>query len=368
MPDRIFRSVHGIRDRQHLVADAEGGGEFCRVVERHLCCKPERQHHAADALGAERIHRDRRAQRQIDAAGNPEQHARKTVLADIVAHAEHAGGVIALVAVDDRRHRSRAAPAGRCPVPDQGGDVFLERRQLRRDRKIGVQRERGAVEHQFVLAADLVEIDQRRPAFGDAGHRDRQPQIVLVARIGRAVRHHQDFGAGFGEALDDVLVVLGLFQPDVLADRHADADAADRHRARSGSAREQALFVEHAVIRQVRLVADCGDAAAVQEGAGVVEFSVIDPGAADQHRRPAIGGLARKLLDGAAACGLEGWLQHQVFRRIAGNENSGSTSKSAPSACARAVRAFAALPATSPTIGFNCASVIFNWVAGSVIP
>ena len=42
--------------------------------------------------------------------------------------------------------------------------------------------------------------------------------------------------------------------------------------------------------------------------------------------------------------------------------NSGNTTRSAPSAlaCARAARALAALPATSPTVGFNWASVIVN--------
>src|SRR3954471_15522109 len=47
--------------------------------------------------------------------------------------------------------------------------------------------------------------------------------------------------------------------------------------------------------------------------------------------------------------------------------SSGSTSRSAPSAFAfwRAARAFAALPGTSPTVGFNCASVIVNF--GSLI-
>src|SRR5437868_5490179 len=47
--------------------------------------------------------------------------------------------------------------------------------------------------------------------------------------------------------------------------------------------------------------------------------------------------------------------------------NSGSTRRSAPSALAlsRAARALAALPVTSPTVGFNCASVILK--VGSVI-
>src|SRR5260221_2505226 len=49
--------------------------------------------------------------------------------------------------------------------------------------------------------------------------------------------------------------------------------------------------------------------------------------------------------------------------------NSGSTTRSAPSAraFARAARALAALPVTSPTVGFNWASVIENWALRSVI-
>jgi hypothetical protein len=126
---------------------------------------------------------------------------------------------------------------------------------LRRDRKIGVEREGSAVEHQFVLATDLVEIDQWQAALGNAGDRDRQPEVVLVARVGRAVRHHQDFRAGLGETLDDIFVFFRFFEPDVLADGNADPDAVDGHRPRGGTAGEQTLLVEHAVVRQIGLEA-----------------------------------------------------------------------------------------------------------------
>src|ERR1700743_3694788 len=50
--------------------------------------------------------------------------------------------------------------------------------------------------------------------------------------------------------------------------------------------------------------------------------------------------------------------------------NSGSTTRSAPSAAARtrAARALAALPSTSPTVGLSWASVILSSVGRSVIP
>src|SRR6185295_19806421 len=94
---------------------------------------------------------------------------------------------------------------------------------------------------------------------------------------------------------------LGLLEPYILADRHADADAADGHRAGGGAARKQPLFVEHAVIRQVGLETDRRDASAVEQRTGIVELAVLDPRTADQHRRAAVRGLARKLLDGRTA-------------------------------------------------------------------
>ena len=93
-----------------------------------------------------------------------------------------------------------------------------------------------------------------------------------------------------------------------------------RHRPRGGAAREQALLVEHAVVRQIGLEAERGDAPVIEQRAGIIELAVLDPGRADQHRRAAVGGLARQFLDRRAAGRLERRLQHQIFRRIAGDE------------------------------------------------
>ena len=91
-------------------------------------------------------------------------------------------------------------------------------------------------------------------------------------------------------------------------------------RARGRSAREHALFVEHAVIRQIDLEPDRSDAAFVEKRAGIIKLAVVDPGRADQHRRPAVGGFAREFFDRRPARRLERRLQHQVFRRITGDE------------------------------------------------
>ncbi|MGY4332076.1 hypothetical protein ACVWWG_006493 [Bradyrhizobium sp. LB7.2] len=295
-------------------------GELAGVRDRACRSVAVRQHHTVHLIGAERIDRDCRAEGRVDAAGDTEQHTGKAVLGDVITQAEHAGCIVGIVALGLLRDRTGAAPIVAVSGEAQCGDAFRERRQLRRERKIAVEREGSTVKHQLVLAANLVEIDQRQTALGDARDRNRQTHVGLVAGVGRAVRHQNDLDAGLGQRLDHVLVILGLFQPDVLADRHTDPNAAHGHRPRGGAARKQPLLVEHAVIRQVAFEAKRGDTAAIEQRAGIVESALLHPGRADQHGRAAISGLARKRLDRGAASGLEGRLLHEIFRRVAGNE------------------------------------------------
>src|SRR5438034_881729 len=63
-------------------------------------------------------------------------------------------------------------------------DGFAERRELAGERAIAVQGKRGAVEHELVLPADLVDIDQRHAALGHPRHRDVETELVLVTGIG----------------------------------------------------------------------------------------------------------------------------------------------------------------------------------------
>jgi hypothetical protein len=73
--------------------------------------------------------------------------------------------------------------------------VLLEHRQAHAQFAVRLQGEGAAVEHQFVLAPDLVHIDQRQAGLGDppAGHD--HPLVVGGAAIGRAVRDQQDLRA-----------------------------------------------------------------------------------------------------------------------------------------------------------------------------
>ena len=63
--------------------------------------------------------------------------------------------------------------------------------------------------------------------------------------------------------------------------------------------------------------------AGVEQRIGVVEAAVLDPGQPDEHRRAAVGGLARERLAGLAADILEGRLQDEILGRIAGEEELG---------------------------------------------
>src|SRR5262249_56183739 len=89
-----------------------------------------------------------------------------------------------------------AAPAIAAALPAQRLDDLVKGRELEGERAIGVQAERRAVEYELVLAADLVDIDQRHAALGHAGDGKVEARAGLVSRIWRAVRGDHQLVAG----------------------------------------------------------------------------------------------------------------------------------------------------------------------------
>ena len=79
----------------------------------------------------------------------------------------------------------------------------------------------------------------------------------------------------------------------LLVDRHADADAADGHRAGHRAAREHTLFVEHAVVGQVALEAQV-HASVGHQRRGVVQASVLKDGQRHDESGPARDALGAK--------------------------------------------------------------------------
>src|SRR6185437_9842467 len=144
----------------------------------------------------------------------------------------------------------------------------------------------GAVEHDLVLTAHLVEIDERQAGFRHAGNDVVHANVFLADLEGRTVRHQQDFASRLGKAFHDIR------RPDVFADRHANTHAADVERAGHGADGEDALFVEHAVIGQIDLAGDAFHFARVEIDKGVVELALLHPGRADEHGGATVCGVA----------------------------------------------------------------------------
>ena len=164
-------------------------------------------------VGAQRVDRERQRERAVDAAGRADHGLREAAAARVVAQPQHAGDVVRLVALFDRRDGTvDAAPAIAATLPYQRLDGFLEGRELERKRAVGMQPERSAIEDQFVLASDLVGIDERQIAFGGPRDRDIEPNLLLVVRVRRTVGHDQKLGSGLGQTLDHVLVVAHSVQ------------------------------------------------------------------------------------------------------------------------------------------------------------
>src|SRR3546814_334888 len=162
----------------------------------------------------------------------------EAVLVHIVAQAQHERAIDRLHAVV--RHlapRGRAVPPGSAAPPLGDLDRLLEGGKLRGEAVVGVQHEGGAVEHQLVLAAYLVHVDERQACLAAALHRELDALLGLVQLVGRAVDDDEDLGAGLLQALAHV------GRPHVLADHDAETHAAKVHRAGQRPCAEHALLV-----------------------------------------------------------------------------------------------------------------------------
>ena len=313
--ERALGALDRLGDRHDVVADAERLGAGGGVGERLVRGEAIRQHDRVDAFGAERVDGDCRAEGRVDPAGEAEHHPRKPIVLDIVAQAEHTGRIVGLVALLDNFKRALdAAPTLIGPLPDSARHHGAKGWQLNGEAAIGVERERGSLEHDLVLPAEHVEIDERQAALDHPRHGHVLANRKLVALIGRGVADEQDLAAGLEDAFDWVGA------PDVLANRHANADAAKDDRPRRRAGREHPLLVEYAVVRQVDLEPHRLDPALVQQRHRIVQLAGLDPRQAGEDRRTPVRRLARQLLAGGPAGLLEGGLQHQVLGRITGEE------------------------------------------------
>ncbi len=253
------------RDRQHAVGHAQGARLGLGVFQADLRGVAVRHHHRLHLPGAEGVHGDGQGQRRIDAAGEAEHHALEAVLAHIVAHPEHQRAVHAGLLAGQRRAGAglRLHPLG---VDLQLGEeqAFLEGRGALQHMAVGGHHAGAAVEHQLVLTADLVDVDDRHAALGGARRQGRLALGLLaeVERRGVEVEHQPRTGrARRGHR-------LGV--PDVLADAQRHRHPGDIHHAGRVAGVEVALLVEHLVVGQLALEVAHPQRAVLDQPAGVI--------------------------------------------------------------------------------------------------
>ncbi len=140
------------------------------------------------------------------------------------------------------------------------------------------------------------------------------PIVQFFAVIGRTIRHHQYLRAGFCQRLNDVIM------PGVLADRGADAHAANAVRANNRPFVKLAFFVKNRHVWQVEFGDLSADFAALQDEIAVVKLAIPRQRTADANRRP-IGEILCKLLNMALAIGDKRRFAIKILRLITGDEH-----------------------------------------------
>ena len=143
-----------------------------------------REHHGAHAVPPKGVDRHRQHERRVDAAGEAEQDAGKLVLADVIAHAHHQSVVD--MRLEARIERS-ADPFRRITLERDERHRLVPCRQLLDEHAGRVGDKRGAVEHELVLAAYAIDVDDRQSRLPRARAHVLAPKRLLFRVVRRAV-------------------------------------------------------------------------------------------------------------------------------------------------------------------------------------
>ena len=176
-----------------------------------------------------------------------EDHAGKAVAADIVAQADHHRAVDVLGIRTSAATLARGRSASRWrPLTQSVSDSASSQSGIwTAIVAIVVDDEARPVEHQLVLPADAVEIDQRQPGLD---HPRRGP--ARWRRSSLSSSYGLPLGTSSISAPASARCGADRLEPDVLADRHAELDPAQLDRLGQRPGGEHALLVEGAVIGQ----------------------------------------------------------------------------------------------------------------------
>ena len=123
--ERLLEGGDDLVDRQLAEVDPEALREPPRVAAGALRREPRRHRDAVHPLGAERLDRERRGQRRVDPAGQPDDDVAKAVLLHVVAQPELEREPHLLEVVAEGRNRFRGdSPDRGLPLPVAEHDGF----------------------------------------------------------------------------------------------------------------------------------------------------------------------------------------------------------------------------------------------------
>ncbi len=279
--------VERLRDVDRVDADAETVADLHGVFDALRAGVRRRHRQSPDAPRTERVRGEHGDQRGVDPAREPEHRVAEPVLVDVVAEAQDdravdLGGLALPVGSGVRREG--------VAVDVDHEEVLIEAERPACHRAVRRHDERPAVEHELVLPADGVHVDQPCTRLGDASAQHVFPFVRLAPVVRRTVdvddrRDPSVPGPG------------GAGQPGVLADGEPDLVAAHRDQGRRVPRLEVALLIEHAVVRQLALAVAGVHGAAAQERGGVVQpvFAAVDEA---HHHVAGPRGLARERVEG----------------------------------------------------------------------
>ena len=290
-------------DRMLVESDAQIAAQQHGVVDR-ACRGIAGRHGDADhVVRSQGIDGQGQRQCRIDAARAADHHLLETAAARIVAQAQHD-----LLAVELhggqalRRHgRQGRAVAGLKPalrIQLQCADIFLKAPGFKHQARLGLDGKRGAVEHDLVLAADLVDVEDGQLVACRRLGEDLVTLLALAQVAGAGVDADDQVGGRIAHAYKGVGGVVGaLVVPAVLADQKAHlAVAHAQHLGRVGPGLEVAALVKDVVGGQQLLVVLQADLSVLEHQQAVVQRfagAIVARGCA--HDPVQIGELARGL-------------------------------------------------------------------------
>ena len=313
-------------------------------------------------LGAERVDSHTCHQGRVDATRQADDHVGESVLAYVVARAQHERLVQLLVQLGrfghahrqwlgfhravfaDEHHPHLVVGAAATRVEQTlavdglddhvGHQQFLDEHRRPGDQiAVGVEHHAAAVEHQLVLTAHLVHVRQRTTGVGRTSGQHALAGTPLAEVVRRAVDVDVQFGAArrlLGKRTGGA--------PDVFADADAHLHAADDVqlvRVARVAGCEVAGLVEHGVVGQQALAIRADHMPVHAHSGSVVEVAV---GGHIPHHCGTTPRVRGHLLQGGEVVGHETRLHHQVLGRVAGDGELGERHQVAPGGFGAVVR------------------------------